>query len=362
MGKKSRSKRVHQRGAEARPLRAWEQEFLRPAHGPDGLPAATARVYAAAPLAVPIPGGRASEVADDWYVAEGKRGQRLLDAGRVDEATTLFESILVRLGNAPGFGRAVILGRLARCLHVHGKLELAVSRLREALELSARLAPSTGVRSLCGTLHSELGDALAASARHGEAREAYAAALEIARELGDRRGQGVDLAHLGEVALAQGEFAEALERYEAARDVFQQLGEGAQEAITWQQMGRLFEARQQWDDAERHYSEAARISEQHGNLKKVASICHKLGGLSEQRGRPKAAERWYRKAIDADRGCGDRTRLARHLGSLARLLRDAAGRPVEARQLAEEALAVAQALDPAVADFWHGYGRLADML
>ena len=50
-----------------------------------------------------------------WYVAEGKRGQELLNQGHVSQATEIFKSILGRLGDTPSYGRAVILGKLGRC-------------------------------------------------------------------------------------------------------------------------------------------------------------------------------------------------------------------------------------------------------
>src|SRR6266540_6410137 len=105
------------------------------------------------------PGAPASE---PWYVAEGKRGQRLLDQGEVDRAAEVFAAILARQGDAPSYGRAVILGRLGRCFHMGGRPDLAVQHVREALGVIGQLAPSGGVKGLRGTLRSDLGDALRA--------------------------------------------------------------------------------------------------------------------------------------------------------------------------------------------------------
>src|SRR5881296_857673 len=46
---------------------------------------------------------------EPWYVAEGKRGQQLLDHGQVGPATAVFDAILARLGAEPSYARAVIL-------------------------------------------------------------------------------------------------------------------------------------------------------------------------------------------------------------------------------------------------------------
>jgi SagB-type dehydrogenase family enzyme len=256
-----------------------------------------------------------------WYVAEGRRGEQLLDHGQVGEATDVFEGILARLGDAPSYGRAVILGRLGRCFHLGGQPDLAVRYVRDAIDVIGTLAPSDGVKGLRGTLRSELGDALRASGQYGEARKAYEAALKIAEDLKDLRGQGVDLGQLGALALAEGKLEEALARHQAARRLLQQIHEPDMEAAAWHQLGKVYHALRQWDEAERHYREAARISEERGHL--VA-----------------AAHTW---------------------NDLADLLQHEPARLVEARQLAEQAVAVAQNLDPSAADTWRSYGILADI-
>jgi hypothetical protein len=44
------------------------------------------------------------DVSDAWYIAEGKRGQQLLDQGQVDQAVAVFEAILTRLGDVASYG------------------------------------------------------------------------------------------------------------------------------------------------------------------------------------------------------------------------------------------------------------------
>src|SRR4051794_14602374 len=77
-----------------------------------------------------------STPAAPWYAAEGERGQRLLEQGRFGEATEIFEAMLDGFPESPSYGRAVIVGRLARCLHLCGRPMAALSRFREALELT----------------------------------------------------------------------------------------------------------------------------------------------------------------------------------------------------------------------------------
>jgi SagB-type dehydrogenase family enzyme len=221
----------------------------------------------------------AEAISQEWYVAEGKRGQQLLDNGQVNQATEIFEAILTRLGDAPTYGRAVILGRLGRCFFKTGRPDLAVQHVREAIGVIGRLAPSDGVKGLRGTLRSELGDALRAGGHYADARKAYEAALKIAEELKDLRGQGIELAHLGALELTEGNLEQALTRHQAARRLFQQLREPDMEAAAWHQLGRVYHKQQQSNEAERHYREAARINEERGHLDAAAQTWNDLADL-----------------------------------------------------------------------------------
>src|SRR5678816_4464806 len=87
----------------------------------------------AAVLAAPTR-STSADPSQSWYVAEGKRGQQLLDQGQLGPAIEIFEGVLARLGEAPSYGRAVILGRLARCFQLGGRADIAVTQLRDAIE------------------------------------------------------------------------------------------------------------------------------------------------------------------------------------------------------------------------------------
>ena len=256
-----------------------------------------------------------------WYVAEGERGERLLDQGQVAQAVETFEAILTRLGDAPSYGRAVILGRLGRCFHVDRRPDFAVRHVREALDVLGQLAPSDGVKALRGALRSELGDALRADGRYSDARKAYEAALKIAEELSDVRGQGVDLGNLGALAMMEGKFDEALTRQREALRRFQQIHEPEMQAAAWHQLGRVYHQLRQTDQAVRHYEEAARINTECGRLAAAAQTWNQLAVLAQEAGQPETAEAWCRKA-----------------------------------------LAVAQSLDPAAPASWKHYGVLADIV
>jgi SagB-type dehydrogenase family enzyme len=216
-------------------------------------------------LALGAQQGSLEQAAQEWYVAGAEHGQHLLAGGQVEKAAEVFGGLLARLGEAPSYARAVVLGRLARCFCMSGRNEQAMARLQQALGIIGDLAPSQGLRALQGTLHSELGEVLRAMGQPDRARQAFCAALRIAEELQDLRAQGVDLSQLGTLALAEGNTEEALERCRAALTLLRQIHEPAVEAAAWHQLGAIFHAQQQWQEAERHYLQAARIRERHGH-------------------------------------------------------------------------------------------------
>lgn len=304
-----------------------------------------------------LPQPQASGV-EAWYVAEGQRGQQLLDRGDITSARSIFEAVLERLGDAPSYGRAVILSRLGRCFHLQAQPDRAITALGEALDLIGRLAPSQGVKGLRGTLRSELGDALRAAGRYAEARKSYATALKIAEELQDVRAQGVDQGHLAALAFVEGRFDEALDHGRAALRLIQPIHEPRLEALAWHQLGRVLQATGQLDEARRHYGEAAGISERYGNTGGASQSWNQLAMVEQQSGHPDLAQEWLGKVVDADRERGDLPGLAGHLGDLAELQAQA-GHLIEARLHAMEALAVAQNLDPTGAQAWMSYGILA---
>ncbi|HEX6105874.1 MAG TPA: tetratricopeptide repeat protein, partial [Gemmatimonadales bacterium] len=259
---------------------------------------------------------------EPWYVARGRRGQELLDQGRIPEAVETFAAVLESLGSEAGYGRAVVLERLGRALLLAGDHDGAFARLREALDVAGRIAPSDTVRRLRCTLRSDLGDALRSVGRPEEARRAYLAALELGRELRDRRSEGVDQARLGALALAQGDTGEALERYRGSLDALRRLKEPAVEAVAWDELGRLYRELGDWPQAARH----------------------------------------LREAVECERRCGPSLRLARRLLALAGVLREVPAGLEEAREAAEQALAVAQGVSPLAAEVWAAYGLLGEIL
>ena len=302
--------------------------------------------------------GPASE---PWYLEQAQHGQRLLDHRCPSEAASVFARMLERLGAAPSYPRAVVLGRLARCARLEGRADAALTRLHEAIELTGRLPPSKSVKGLRGMLRSELGDALRGLGRYDQAERAYRAALAIAKEVRDRRAEGVEQGRLGALALARGELDEALARHQAALSLFETLGEVAQVAVTRHQLGRVHRELHQWRDADAQFQAAARLSAELGDGGGAARSLHQLGLLHREAGRPTMAESWLRQAVRACREAGEAGALATLLRELADLLRELPPRLAEARALAEESLAIAEQLDPLGPEVWAAHGMLAEI-
>jgi len=175
------------------------------------------------------------------------------------------------------------------------------------------------------------------------------------------RSRGVDLGNLGAVAMVEGNLAEALNRHRAALALFQQLREPAMEAVAWDELGRVFQRSEQWDEAERHHRESARIKEEAGDLAGAARSWNSLAIVSKNAGKLEAAEGWYRKAIEGGRAQGDLLPVSRAMSNLADLLQSQPKRLAEARQLAEEALALKRTIDPGAAEIWTTYNILANI-
>jgi tetratricopeptide (TPR) repeat protein len=144
--------------------------------------------------------------------------------------------------------------------------------------------------------------------------------------------------------------------------LFQRLGEPASEAVVQHQLGLAFQRARQWEQAEQHYRESARLKEQHGMFggqNGVETTWNQLAIVNTSAGKPEAAETWYRKAIDGFRSIGDPSSPSKCLNNLANLLQTQPGRLDEARQLAEESLAIKETLDPGAAQIWTTYNILA---
>jgi SagB-type dehydrogenase family enzyme len=292
---------------------------------------------------------------------EGRRGEQLLEAGQLEQATALFETMLAGLGPAPSPARAALLGRLARCLHLQRRPEAAASRLREALRVTTSCVPGAQVRALRGPLYSELGLALQAAGERAEARKAHEAALALAEEHHDLRAQAAELSHIGALDLAEGDAGRARERGEEVLRLARQLADPALETLAAQRLGDVMAAAGQPDEAGPHYADAARLCGARRDFAGAARAWSRLAALQWQVGRPEAAEASCGQAIVAARQLANPGLLGGVLDELAQQLARQPGRLADARALVEHALTIAQDANPLAPENWQRYGILAEL-
>ncbi|MBD2341162.1 CHAT domain-containing protein [Calothrix sp. FACHB-156] len=296
---------------------------------------------------------------DTWFLIRKSSGEQLFNAGRYQQAAQVFSAILAELGEQPSYKRCITLGSLGRCLRLQRQTAQAAEIYRQGLAVAQQLEQSDGVKNLMGTLQTELADALRDMGDYGEARIAYEAGLAIDKELENLSGAAVSNTQLGTLAMLQGNLSDAEQRFLEALTTFQQLNEPALEATAWHQLGRVYEEGKQWDAAEDAYRTSAQIKESLGNLADAASTWQQLGNLNLFVGKLGEAEAWVRKALKQYQQLEDQASRSQILSNLANLLQNQPHRLSEARQLAEEALAIRKTLDPAAAEIWKTYENLA---
>jgi len=296
------------------------------------------------------------------YLALSNKGEHLYEQGQYQAAAQVFNEILTSLGEQPSYERCLTLGLLGRCFARQGQAEQAIAHYRQGLAVAEQLEPSKNVKRQKGILHADLADVLSDKKDFEEAKKAYEAALVIAKEQDDDRQMAAVEGQLGTLALMQNNLPEAAERYREALAIFQRLNEPEMEAVAHHQLGRVYEEAQQWDAAEQAYRESARINESQGNLAGAAQTWNQLALVNTGAGKFEAAEAWYRKAIEGAKSVGDLVQVARSLNNLANLLQtNYPHRLPEARQLAEEALAIMETLDSAVSEIYKTYNILAEI-
>jgi tetratricopeptide (TPR) repeat protein len=308
---------------------------------------------------------RNSEVgSNDWYLAQSNIGQRLWQAGQAQQAEEIFQQILNALGETASYQRCYILGQLGRCLKSQGRSQQAAILYRQAITVAEQLESNDNVKRQISVLQTDLGDLLTAMGDYGAARTAYEQSLAIDQETGNERGQVVILGQLGTLAYFEGKLAEAAQRYQVALSRFQQLGEPEAEAIYWHQLGNVYYEAKQWAEADQSYRESARIKESQGMIggqNGATTTWNELASLNRLAGNLDSAEAWYRKAIQGSETVGDRWSQSVALSNLADLLQQFGDRLPEARQSAEDSLAIKQTLDPNTATIWTTYQILAEI-
>jgi len=297
---------------------------------------------------------------DSWVLSKTSQGKQLFDNGRYAAAAILFGELLETLTTV-SHERCTTLHRLGRCLNQQGQSTEAIPYYQQALAELDQLEQSDSVVQTKGVVHTDLADALRNSGQFEPAQQHYEQSLAIADQQNDHRQVAVVNGQLGTLALLQGDLAEAERRYQTALELFQQFHEPLSEATVWTLLGNVRQKAQQWESAETAYRRAAHLCEAQGQLQSAAQTWNNLAILTKNMGKWTEAEAWYRKATAGFKVAGDGKNYATGLINLADLLRQHPERLTEARQLAEQALAIKQTLDSAAAEIWTTYSILADI-
>ena len=303
--------------------------------------------------AAAVPGSRA------WYLAQSNKGEALYAASRHRESEAVFRDILNTMGDEPTYDRCYTLRNLGLCQRASGRTGEGAATFREGIAVAESLEKSDGVRRQTGALQTDLASALMLSGDFSGARVAYEASEEIAKSIGDSRMSAVANGQLGTLAMREGNLAEAERRYQEALQTFRRLNEPASEATAQHQLGMLYHEAKQWDAAEAAYRESARLKESQGDLPGAASTYNNLAVAMENAGRLEEAETWYRRGMEGSRKAGDHLKVSRAASNLADLLQNDDTRLPEARQLAEQAVAIMKTLDPGASQIWVTYNILA---
>jgi tetratricopeptide (TPR) repeat protein len=295
-----------------------------------------------------------------WCLVRSNQAQQLFNAGQYVSAAKLFAEILQELDDKPSFERVSTLCLLGRCLGSLCELPAAAQYLHEALSLSGQLTQSNTVKQQRGSIYLDLGTVLVNLGDYASAQKTYEESLKIFKEMDNRRDTAAVEGQLGNLSRIQGDLTSAAQRYQSAIKTFQQLTEPNSEATAWHQLGIVYQDGQQWEAADRAYRESARIKEQQGNIDGAAITYNQLAILNKKIKKPFEAEQWYRKALQSFHS-EERLNKSNALSNLADLLVNQTSCLTEAYQLATDALAIKQIIDPAAASIWNTYNILAEI-
>jgi tetratricopeptide (TPR) repeat protein len=301
------------------------------------------------------------EGSTEWMSAEIQRADRLRDAGDLDDAIWVYESVLARLPTDSNFSRSFALRNLSRAFTMARRPDLAITCIQEAIALTTPFQKTSRAKRFLIELYASLGDLLREIGLDADARSAYETSLHLSTETADTRSQAVILSNLGMLAKESGDLMEALQHHQALLDAARILSEPDLEAIAHHQLGTVYLLQHIWPDADLHFREAARIKQELGIIggqNGAANTWHQLGLLYEMSGKSASAESWYLKAIEGFQSGDQFVEAHSTLHNLAVLLQRQPGRLADAERHAQQALAFKRTLDPGLSLIWNTYALL----
>ncbi len=294
-----------------------------------------------------------------FYSVDIHQAKQLFNQGRYQQAEQLFYHLLRKVKKS-SYEHSAVLTHLGNCFEKQGQLIQAEKSYQDGLFIVEQLKPSRSVRRQTGILQTSLANILMKKGDYKHSRITYNAALSIAKEQNDIHQITVIKGQLGSLAFLEGKLQEAISYYSDTLTTAQRLSEPEMEAIAWHQFGLVYQKQGKLNDAEEAYRKAASIREKLRNVG-IVETWNCLGTVLHATGKFEEAEAWYRKALAYSQSIDseDYLLISNILNNLAECLKNNSQSLEEARQRAEEALALKKKIAPNLAQIWDTYMLLA---
>ncbi len=274
------------------------------------------------------------ETPDDGDLS-ARLGRVLLRTGHIDDAQAALEAARISYRKtADQAGEAMVLQQLARCRHLKGQWDDALSYYVHTLEMSRWLddrPAQAGTMQHMAALHRLRAD-------NDKALDLLEDALDIHRELGNTRGEARVMLDRARVYMAMGRPGDARPLARAALRMLRRVGDRPAEAACLAAIARLQRAIGNLGKAEVLFHESLRIHDTVGDRIAAAEVTCELASILRDRGTHDAAIALYEDARTRASDTGGSAVLAYIHQELAELLRRR-GQLGEARTLLTEALA-----------------------
>jgi tetratricopeptide (TPR) repeat protein len=276
----------------------------------------------------------------------GNQGNILYARGDLDSAMVLHEEaerLCRELGNKDGLAKT--LGNQGDIVYARGDLDGAMALHKEEERLYRELGNKAGPQA---TLNNQ---ALILCAR-GDLDGAMALLKEqerLCRELGNKDGLSKTLCNQANILYTRGALDGAMALHKEAERLCRELGNKDGLQTTLVNQANILHDRRDLDGAMALHKEAERLCRELGNKAGLQATQGNQALMLIDRGDLNGAMALLKEQEHLCREIGNKDGLAISLANQARLLSNGFGRRREARQLADEALAIAAR---------HGYQRL----
>jgi tetratricopeptide (TPR) repeat protein len=288
--------------------------------------------------------------------------ERLLQQGQLPDAYAKAQALLAQATEAGPTAYAGADYNLALAYDMLGTVLFKAGQAAPALELFVEaqqrfeVLGEPGAHMASVTL-TEQADCLVALGRLDEAVARYEQAIELDEKQERFRDVAVGKGQLADVRRMQGNYAAALAALEAAREIFAAQNEPASVATIWHQIGIVHQDAGAYDAAETAYRHALELRVTHNLRGDQAASLTMLGNLNLQR--PEEAVTFYRQATAIYVALGDLRYEGVTRNNIADTLRTL-GRYDEARAEIRRAIECGQEFGH-VAEAWKSYDILHDI-